>query len=123
MTKRSFRIDFNNNTIVLTKAFAQKAANPTRKEFKELMSLRKNLEGFTVVVKESARKANKKNSLKGLDYSFMEQYIARHDDEEKSKMAEFKRITVKNDDMLTTKRYGSVRKWFLEQYPEFNEVA
>ena len=123
MTKRSFRIDFNNNTIVLTKAFAQKAANPTTEEFKELMSLRKNLEGFTVVVKESARKANKKNSLKGLNYGFMEQYIARHDDEKNSTMVEFKKITVKNGDALSTKSYGEVKKWFLEQYPEFNEVA
>ena len=120
MTKRSFRIDFNNNTIVMTKAFAQKAANPATDEYDELMKIRKDFEGFKLEIRESAKK---KNSLKGLDYGFMEQYIARHDYEENSKMAEFKKLTVKNYDMLTANRYGRVRKWFLEQYPEFCEAA
>ena len=118
MMNRDAKINFNNNTIEITKAFAKKAANPTTEEFKELMELRKNLKGFEVVVKASAKKANKKNSLKGLTYDFMRQYIERHDDDNSSHMVEFNKITVKNDDTLATKKYGEVKKWFLEQYPE-----
>ena len=123
MMNRNAKVNFNNNTIEITKAFAKKAANPNSDEFKELMALRGNLTGFEVVVKASVKKTNKKASLKGLNYGFMEQYIARHDDEDNSRMEEFKRITVKNDDTISTKSYGAVKKWFLEQYPELCEAA
>ena len=119
---RDAKVNFNNNTIEITKAFAKKAANPMSAEFKELMELRNNLEGFEVVVKASVKRT-KKDTLKGLNYDFMRQYIERHDDEDKSKMAQFKRITVKNEDNLSTKKYGEVKKWFLEQYPEICEAA
>ena len=117
MTNRNAKVNFNNNTIEITKAFAKKAANPMSAEFKELMELRNNLEGFEVVVKASVKRT-KKDTLKGLNYDFMRQYIERHDDENNSRMVEFERITVKNDDTLATKSYGEVKRWFLEEFPE-----
>ena len=116
MMNRDAKVNFNTNTIEITKAFAKKASDPMSKEFKELMDLRNNLTGFEVVVKTSVKR--KKDSLKGLNYNFMEQYIARHDNEGKTKMEEFKRLTVKNEDSLATKTYGEVKKWFLEEFPE-----
>lgn len=117
MMNRDAKVNFNNNTIEITKAFAKKAANPMSAEFKELMELRNNLEGFEVVVKASVKRT-KKDTLKGLNYDFMRQYIERHDDENNSRMVEFERITVKNDDTLATKSYGEVKRWFLEEFPE-----
>ena len=117
MMNRDAKVNFNNNTIEITKAFAKKAANPMSAEFKELMKLRSNLAGFEVVVKTSVKRT-KKDTLKGLNYDFMRQYIERHDDENNSRMVEFERITVKNDDTLATKSYGEVKRWFLEEFPE-----
>lgn len=121
MMNRDAKINFNNNTIEITKAFAKKAANPTSAEFKELMSLRQSLAGFEVVVKASTKRA-KKDSLKGLNYDFMKQYIERHD-ESGIVMEEFTKRTVKNEDNLATQSYGEVKAWFLEQYPEICKAA
>ena len=123
MMNRDAKINFNNNTIEITKAFAKKAANPMSEEFKELMELRKSLVGYEVVVKASAKRTIKKDTLKGLNYSFMEQYIARHDDENETVMAEFKKMTVKNEDNLATLSYGEVKKWFLDKYPTVAKAA
>ena len=116
------RVNYSNKTIVITKKFAKKIENPLSDEFNEFMGLCGKLAGFEVVVKASVKRT-KKDTLKGLNYDFMRQYIERHDDEDKSKMAQFKRITVKNEDNLSTKKYGEVKKWFLEQYPEICEAA
>ena len=122
MMNRDAKINFNNNTIEITKAFAKRAANPTSEEFKELMELRKSLAGFEVVVKASAKRTSKKDTLKGLNYEFMKQYIARHDDSGEV-MEEFTKRTVKNEDNLATQSYGEVKKWFLEQYPTIAKAA
>ena len=118
---RDAKINFNNKTIEISRTFAKKAANPMSDEFKELMSLRQSLAGFEVVVKAAPKRA-KKDSLKGLNYDFMKQYIERHD-ESGSVMKEFTKRTVKSDDNLGTLSYGEVKAWFLEQYPEICKAA
>lgn len=116
------RINYMNNTIEITKAFANKASNPKNEEYAELMELRKDNPNYKVVV-VAAAKRTKKNALKGLSYDFMKQYIERHDTEDQSIMAAFNRKTVKSEDHLNTQSYGEVKKWFLEQYPEICEAA
>lgn len=111
------RVNYSTKTIVITKKFAKVISNPFTEEFKAFMELRERLSDFEVVVKATAKRT-KRETLKGLNYSFMEQYIARHDDENATVMAEFKKMTVKDDDNLATLSYGVVKKWFLEQYPE-----
>ena len=111
------RVIYNTKTIVITKKFAKKIENPLSEEFNEFMEIRERLSDFEVVVKASSKRT-KKDSLKGLNYDFMKQYIERHDDENATLMAEFKKMTVKNEDNLATLSYGEVKKWFLEQYPE-----
>lgn len=123
MTNRNAKVNFNNNTIEITKAFAKKAANPMSAEFKGLMELRNNLEGFEVVVKASSKKSSKKDSLKGLNYEFMRQYIERHEGENSDAMVEFTKMTVKDEDNLAILSYGEVKKWFLEQYPTVAKAA
>ena len=119
---QNVKINFDNNTIEITKAFSKRASNPMTKEFEELMELQNKLPEFKVVVRTTTRKV-KRDYLKGLTYEFMRQYIERHDDENNSNMVEFKKRTVKNDDNVMTDSYGEVRKWFLEVYPEINRAA
>ena len=122
ITSTDVKVIYSNKTIVITKKFAQKIGNPLSKEFNDFMELRERLSDFEVVVRETAKRTKRK-TLKGLNYSFMEQYIARHDDENATIMTEFKKMTVKNEDNLATLSYGEVKAWFLEQYPEIAKAA
>ena len=110
------RVNYSNKTIVITKKFAKKIENPLSDEFEEFMDICGRLAGFEVVVKASVKRT-KKDTLKGLNYDFMRQYIERHD-ENGENMKSFTKMTVKNEDNLCTKSYGEVKSWFLEQYPE-----
>ena len=115
------RVNYNNKTIVITKKFSKKIENPISKEFEEFMNLRERLADFEVIVKASSKRT-KKDSLKGLNYDFMKQYIARHD-EDGENMRSFTKMPVKSADNLCTKKYGEVKAWFLEQYPEIAKAA
>lgn len=119
---KKFEINYRNNTIEITKAFAKKAGSPYNNEYAELMQIRKDNPNYRVVVVANTKRT-RKNSLRGLNYDFMKQYIERHDTEDQSIMAEFNKMTVKSKDNLATQRYGEVKKWFLEQYPEICEAA
>ena len=46
-----YSINFAENTITLTKAFAQRAKNPSTNEFRELAKLHKNLPDFTITMR------------------------------------------------------------------------
>ena len=116
------RVIYSNNTIVITKKFSKKIGNPLSKEFEEFMELRNTLPEFKVVVKDSPKKSSKRDSMKGLNYNFMRQYIERHDENGEA-MKSFTKMTVKNEDNLSTKTYGEVKAWFLEQYPEICAAA
>ena len=122
ITSTDVRVNYNNSTIVITKKFSKKIANPLSEEFKEFMELRNMLPEYKVVVKDSPKKSSKRETLKGLNYDFMKQYIARHD-EDGENMKSFTKMTVKSNDNLNTKKYGEVKAWFLEQYPEICEAA
>lgn len=120
MTKNvinGIKYNHEEGTIELTKKAAKAASVYGSEEYDYLMNLRKDFPEYKVVVKNSSRRT-KKDCLKGLDYDFMRKYIANHGDE--SDMAEFTKMTVRNDDTIKPKSYGVVKKWFLEK---FNEVA
>ena len=54
-----YTVDFANNTITLTKAFAQRAKNPSSTEFRELAKLHKNLPDFTITMRTAVITAEK----------------------------------------------------------------
>jgi len=65
------------------------------------------------------------DAFKGLTYEYMEIYIEKHDDEEKSIMAEFKMLRAEDDVSVAmdaeSESYLVIRNWFLEQYPAVRE--
>ena len=58
-----------------------------------------------------------------LTYSYMEAYIARHDNENQTIMAEYKMLRGKSDEakevLADSLSYQEIKKWFLAQ---FNEI-
>ena len=86
-------INEKKNAIELSKKEAAAAAKFGTREYKALQEARKDYPGFKVVT--ITRKSTvKKESYKGLTYAYMETYIQKHDDENKTIMAEYKMLVV-----------------------------
>ena len=76
------KINFKNHTIEMTKSEAKAASKYGSDSYKELMNIKKDFPTFEVVV--TAKPKAKKNSaaLKGLNYEFMEKYIAENEEDD-----------------------------------------
>ena len=106
-----------NNTIEITKTFAQKAARIGSPEYYELLKARQENPSCTVEIKQT----KSKDSFKGLTYAYMEKYILAHDDKEGSNMAIFNELrgksTAADEAQADSLTYGEIKLWFLDTYP------
>lgn len=100
------------HSLVLTKSFAAKAAIFGTDEYKMLQEARRDYPGYKVTV---GKTKEAKNIYAGLDYAYMEKYIAAHDDEEKTIYDEKKLISECHSKGF---RYPVIKSWFLERFPE-----
>ena len=121
MDNKEIRIIDKDNTIELTKAFYKKSQYYGSAEFNKLQEVRALFPEYVIKVK-SIRKSNSKATYDGLDYEKMESYIAEHDTNGEA-MNEYKKLRALTDEakMLEAKSkpYGSIKKWFLGQFPEY----
>ena len=82
-------INYAAHTITLTKKEMTAASRFGSDEYKELQTARRDYPGFTVTT--AIRKVNtQRETYKGLTYAYMEKYIAAHDDEACTIMAEYR---------------------------------
>ena len=111
-------VNFKNQTIVMTSAFAKKASDPSTAEHRQLKEMVKTFPSFTVV--NHTIKKTKKESYKGLNYDFMRDYIETHVEVNKVMQA----LEDLEEQIYLTKchtaKFPTVRKWFLATYPEIN---
>ena len=111
-------ISARTHSLVLTKSFAAKAAIFGSDEYKMLQEARRDFPGYKVTV---GKTKEAKNIYAGLDYAYMEKYIAAHDDAEKSIMAEYQMLRGKSDDALEIQAgsasFLEIRAWFLKTFP------
>jgi hypothetical protein len=112
-----YTVDFANNTITLTKAFAQRAKNPSSTEFRELAKLHKNLPDFTITMRTAVITAEKETHG-GLTFEWMTDYIKNYKDE--IAVAEFEEV--KKFYKKMPGYYGKVKAWFLKKYPNYQDV-
>ena len=112
-----YTIDFANNTITLTKAFAQRAKNPSSAEFRELAKLHKNFADFTITMRTAVITADKETH-NGLSIEWMTNFIKNYKD--KVAIAEFEEV--KKFYKTMPGYYGKVKAWFLNKYPNYQEV-
>ena len=112
-----YTVDFANNTITLTKAFAQRAKNPSTAEFRELAKLHKNLTDFTITMRTAVITADKETHG-GLTIEWMTDYIKNYKDE--VAVAEFEEV--KKFYKKMPGYYGKVKAWFLNKYPNYQDV-
>ena len=111
-----FTINFFNKTITGTKASFNKAGKGFGPEYEELTSKMAAHPDFTLVVKEQKTKTTKaKRTYEGMDYKFMEDYIATFEDETMVKA--YKAVKQMAED-CGTKAYPLVKKWFLSKFSD-----
>ena len=113
-------INERKHTIELNKKEAKAAAKFGTDEYKNLQTARKDYPTFSVVT-VSQKPAVKKNSYKGLTYEYMEMYIQKHDDENKSIMAEYLMLRGKTEEaeeaLAESFTYLEMKDWFLKKFP------
>ena len=122
----SIQINHKNNTIEMTKKFYNESCKFGTDEYKMLQEVRRDYPGYTPVVAKSKKSSNDMlDVFKGLNLEYMELYIMKHDDEEKSVMAEFKMMRAEDDASKAVgakaESFLTIREWFLDKYPEVRE--
>ncbi len=122
--KNTLRINHENKTIVMDRTFAKFAQNTRSDEYAHLQQIRRDYPDY--MVKTRTIKHNpEKETYKGLTYEYMEDYILRHESEENALtiIKEFNELRTISKCHKQGLRYPTIKKWFLEKYPEIVEFA
>ena len=115
-----FTLDFFKKTITGTKASFNKANKGFGPEYEELTAKMAAHPDFTLVVKEQKHKATKsKRTYEGLDYKFMEDYIATFEDD--TMVKQYKAVK-EMAESCGTKAYPLTKKWFLGKFSDMDGV-
>ena len=111
--------------IEMSKTEAKAAGKINSEKFNELNTLRTMYPTFEIVIKASAAKKSTKENYKGLTYDYMKKYIAAHDDEQKSIMAEFEMLRGTSEEakeaLADSASYKEIKEWFLKKFPAIAE--
>lgn len=109
-----FTIDFINTTITGTQASFNKASKGFGPEYEELTAKMAAHPTFTLTVKEQKHKATSaKKTYEGMDFKFMEDYIATFEDATLAHEYESVKEMAKK---CGTKTYPLTKKWFLGKF-------
>ena len=116
----TIKINFKNHTIEMpTKKFADAACRYGTEEYQALQGARSDYPNFRVVLARANSK--RKDSLKGLNYEFMESYIKNHD-VDGNILKTFNKMRGLDADSFSSLTYGEIKAWFLTQYPEIKNL-
>ena len=114
MNMNSYKIDFINNTMTITKTFERAANNPYSEEYKLVQKIRADFPTMQLVRKASPA-AKRPNPYKGLTYAAMERYILSKGNDDL--MREFEMVRERS--AIAPNPYLMVRNWFVHWFPEY----
>ena len=122
--KNAIKVDFYNNTIIITREFAKLASDVRSQEYSMLQKARSNNPEYSVKVRTIKKNPNKE-TYAGLTYEYMKDYIILHTskEEEEAAMAEFNELVLISKCHSKALRYPTIKKWFLSKYPEVAEFG
>ncbi len=108
---KGYKIDWNRNTVIMTRRFAERASDIANKEYKQLMDFRAN--GFSVVEKwYRPRRACPTR----VTYKMMTNYFSTLP----TKTEEMKKFrAVREESKSYHNPYEYVRQWFIREYPGY----
>ena len=115
-----YTINHDDNTIIMTKAFAKQANIYGTKEYQTLVGLLHDLTGYKATIKTIAV-SDTKQTYEGLTFEKMREHIIyTRDDETAEKLLE-----EMNEREIVGKRlgckYGYVKKWFLKVCEDYKD--
>ena len=116
-------INERTRSIEMTKTEYRHAHTYGSELYNELQEVRKAYPNFRVIIKERKQRDN----MKGLDVNYMKKYIQAHDNDDRTIWAEFCQLRGldENETEITFARpvsYGELKMWFLNQYPEVEDM-
>lgn len=118
------KINYHSKVIEMTAKFEKAAEKFGSDEYRALQEARRDNPGFKLVT-VSRKAPTKKESYKGLTYSYMESYIKAHDDESKSIMAEYEMLRGLSQEaqeaLAEPCSYAEMKDWFLKKFPAIAE--
>ena len=122
--KNTLKVNFATMEIIMDRTFAQFCANTKTEEYAHLQDVRRDYPDFKVITR-TIKKNPQKETYKGLTYEYMEDYILRHETEETAldvikDFNELRNISKSHKQGL---RYPTIKKWFLNKYPEVAEFG
>ena len=116
--KNPIKVNFEDGTIVVSRPFAIRAADPVSPEYRRLTNVQESYPEYKIVVR-TIRKANNEH-YKGLTYSYMEYYISTHENAE-ARMSEYNEMRLRAE--CHSMKYGHIKKWFLSAYPQIDDFT
>lgn len=116
--KNTYKVDFVNNTLTMSKAFEEAASNPASQEYKLLQQIRADFPGLTII-RKTRRAPKKARPTKNLTYANMEKYMSVFQNADEL-LAQFK--VVKTCSLEQPSPYKFVRDWFETQFPKYKEL-
>ena len=123
-----YRINFADNTISITADFAKKMNDPKSAEYKTIAKIIKDFPKMEIVhrthrtptsYKTKSGDVCRRNQFKNLTYERMERFMdAIPNGDEYRKQYDFVRLVA---DGAQGSAYAVVRKWFMEQFPNYRK--
>lgn len=122
--KNVLKVDLQKNLIIMDRTFAQFCVNTSSIEYAHLQEVRRDYPDFKVITR-TIKKNPQKETYKGLTYEYMEDYILRHETEETALnvIKEFNELRNISKCHKQGLRYPTIKKWFLNKYPEVAEFG
>ena len=117
--KNDLRIDFTKNEIIMSRSFEKCASIAGSEEYRRLQLVRQDYPTFAVV-RRSIKKAPSKVTYAGLTFAYVENYIASHANAEQIKKVYDELRLIGACHKVS---YPTIKKWFLETYPEIVEFG
>lgn len=118
-TKSKIMVKYAEGVIEMNTTFAKMMQNPLSDEYALLQRTRQDYPAFAVRTRKIKSNPNK-DTYKGLTYGYMRDYIILHSSSEEmdAAIAEFDEKILISKCHGTHLRYPTIKKWFLEKYPE-----
>ena len=122
--RNAIKVDFYNNTIIITREFAKLASDVRSQEYSMLQKARNNNPEYSVKVRTIKKNPNKE-TYKGLTYAYMERYIITHETREQAtetltKLAEMYQLAQCRRNGYG---YATIKRWFLTRYPDVEKFG
>ena len=112
----TYRVDFENETIEISKTFATAAQKIKTSAYKQLMDVRKAYPGFSIVI-YATEITESKQKYKGLNFDEMRRCIIEWDGEGSAN------LSVLDKAIADKVPYPKVKKWYLDIYKEHYKRA